>query len=176
MDDGTTVSHKVQQHLQGCGACEHHYQLQQRLISQLSQQAPQDCFEPSPFLRGKIVAAVRQAAEGGPQTASAPRISWMGGLAFSSVAALAIAFGVMMNQPEPTPPSAELLTRVIQLSGDQVLEEATGQDFEAWSLSLNQPLETELQLVMNDARSAIDSLAASFIPESFLAANTSLTQ
>ena len=81
-----------------------------------------------------------------------------------------------MNQPEPTPPSAELLTRVIQLSGDQVLEEATGQDFEAWSLSLNQPLETELQLVMNDARSAIDSLAASFIPESFLAANTSLTQ
>ena len=176
MDDDATLSSSVQQHLNGCETCEHHYQLQRRLIGQLSRQAPQENFEPSPFLRGKIVAAVRQAAEGTPEPVSPTGFSWIGGLAFSSVAALAVAIGVMMSQPEPTPPSAELLTKVIRLSGDQVLEEATGQDFEAWSVSLNQPLESELQFVMNDARSAIDSLAASFIPDSFLAANTSLTR
>lgn len=176
LDDGTVLQERVRKHLPHCAGCESYYRQQQQLVEKLSSEAHLDVLNPSPFLRGKIVAAVRRAAESGPDVTPAPRFAWSGGLAFSALAAVAILFGIIWNQPAPSPRPSELLTKVIQLSGDQVLEETTGQNFEAWSVTLNQPLESELEFVMNDARSAIDSLAASFIPESLFAANTSLTQ
>lgn len=176
LDDGTILQETAHKHLHHCAACECHYQQQRQLVAQLSNEAHIDSVEPSPFLRGKIVAAVRRAADSETVSTPSPRFAWSGGFAFSALAALVIVFGIVWNQPDPNPPSAELLTKVIQLSGDQVLEETTGQNFEAWTVALNQPLESEIDFVMNDARLAIDSLAASFIPESLFAANTTFTQ
>lgn len=177
LDDDRPLAPKSEQHLHSCAQCAHHYATQQHLVGQLSRQALSDHFEPSPFLRGRIVAAIRQAAEADTTIpASSPRPSWIGGLALSLGAAAAIVIGIAVNRPDPTPASAQLLSKVIQLSGEQVIEETTGQSFEAWSVALNEPLESELQFVMNDARSAIDSLAENFIPKSLRAANTTVTQ
>ncbi len=177
LDDDRPLAPNSERHLQSCAACAQHYAEQRQLVGQLSQQAGHDQFEPSPFLRGRIVAAVRQAAEVDTAIpAPMPRPSWIGGLGLSLGAAAAIVIGIVVNRPAPPPASAELISKVIQLSGDQVIEETTGQSIEAWSVALNEPLESELQFVMNDARSAIDSLAENFIPKSLLAANTSITQ
>ncbi len=177
LDDDRSLAPKLERHLHSCTRCAHYYATQQQLVGQLSQQAGHDHFEPSPFLRGRIVAAVRQAADADTAIpAPLPRPSWLGGLALSLGTATAIVIGIAVNRSTPPPASAELISKVIQLSGEQVIEETTGQSIEAWSVALNEPLESELQFVMNDARSAIDSLAENFIPKSLLAANTSFTQ
>ena len=172
LDDETPLSDADQRHLHTCAACEQHWQAQRRLVGLLTQEAQQESFTPSPFLRGRIVAAVRRAAIAEPDVAPGPQFSWMGGLALTALAAALVVMGVIQQRPNPEPSSDKLLTSVIHFSGGQVLEETTGQTLEEWSVALNQPLESEIQFVMNDARTAIDSLAASFIPESLLASSS----
>ncbi len=169
VDDDRAPNTRAQIHLAQCSGCEQHYRLQQRLVSRLTREAHQDAMEPSPFLRGKIVAAVRRAADAETELAPpAPRYGWLRGLALSGTAAVLIVIGIIQEQPDPNPPSAELLAKVIQMSSDDVLEEATGQDLEGWSKAINDPLESEIESVKADARSAIGTLAASFIPDSML--------
>ncbi|MCS1412018.1 MAG: hypothetical protein M2R45_05221 [Verrucomicrobia subdivision 3 bacterium] len=176
LDDGTSVGASIQAHLHQCSACETYQQQQVALVGQLTREAQQGSLAPSLFLQGKIVAAVRRAAEPGPEIAPSGRLAWPGGFALTVVAAALIVAGIIWKQPNPQPQTSILLTEVIRLSGDKVLKETTGQNFEAWSVTINQPLESEIQFVMNDARSAIDSLAASFLPEQFLTSNTALPQ
>lgn len=167
LDDGVRLSDHAQRHLDHCADCHAHYHEQQVLVSRLSQEAQIGDLASSPFLRGKIVAAVRQAATPEPVPRPTLGVSWAGGLAFSLITAIAVAIGIQWQQPS-APPSSELLASVLEFSGEQVLEEATGQTFEELTIALNKPLETEMQFVMNDARMAIDSLASGFLPKSFL--------
>lgn len=172
LDDETPLSESDQRHLHTCADCEQHWNAQRHLVGLLTQEAHQESFTPSPFLRGRIVAAVRHAAAPASDVGAGPQFSWLGGLALTVLAATLVVVGVIQQRPDPQPSSNKLLTSVIHFSGDQVLEETTGQTFGEWSVALNQPLESELQFVMNDARIAIDSLAASFIPESLLAGSS----
>ena len=176
VDDEQPVAATVRRHMHGCAQCDRYYQQQKALVSQLTHEAGHDVFQPSPFLRGKIVAAVRRAAESESEPTPKPRLAWASGLTLSVVAAVAIAIPLGLREPTPPPRSAELISKVIQLSGDEALEEATGQNLEGWTMTLNQPLESEIEYVMSDARSAIDSLAASFIPESLFAASSTMVR
>lgn len=175
LDGGVALSDQAQRHINHCAHCHTHYQQQQLLVSRLSQEAQCDDLASSPFLRGKIVAAVRRAATPEPVTQPTMGVSWTGGLAFSLLAALVVAIVIQWQQPS-APPSSELLASVLEFSGEQVLEEATGQTFEELTVALNKPLETEMEFVMNDARMAIDSLASGFLPKSFLPAHLATPQ
>ena len=175
LDDETPLPPPVQHHLRHCAPCQQFYGTQSRLTRQLSHEARRQATQPSPFLGTRIMAAVRQAATTEPQPAAPPRWLWRTTLAVAAiVAALTVLPHLVMQRPPPPHPSTQWFTKVIQLSGGEVLEQATGQTIEEWSVSLDQPLETEIAYVMNDARSAIDSLANRFIPETLLTKGTTL--
>lgn len=179
MDDGAATSAAVEIHLSRCAACEGYRRRQLALVKGLIREARQNSPSPPPFCRASVSPnrngsfgnggdCRTQSTNGG--TLPGIKFAWRQALVLCAAAALVVAVGILRPPPGEAPSSSsERIAKAIRFSGGQSLEEAAGRRLQEWAALLNQPLESEIQFLINDARFAMSSLAASFLPEQYLA-------
>ncbi len=181
MDDGAEASAAVGLHLSRCAACEGYRRRQRALVEGLIREARQNPPSSPLFFRERASVLPKRSGsfDGGRCRTQAmnardlpgAKFAWRQGLVWFAAAAVVVVVVGLLRMPlsEAPSPSSELIAQALRFSGGQALEEAAGQSIQKWSGLLNQPLESEIQFLMNDARFAMSSLAASFLPEQYLA-------
>jgi hypothetical protein len=167
MDTDPAWSPWVRRHLDACGPCARHLQLHRRIARELARDAAQARVPAPPFLEGRIRAAVRRTET---TTAFRPR-SWkpVGVMALIPAVLLAVVVIVSLRPPaiqetpiEQVDPAPTARTAVVP---DTLLAQANRDVLFRLGHRLEEPLETEMRLVMNDARRAMAALADSFLPD-----------
>lgn len=179
MDDGAEASAAVALHLSRCAACERYRRRQRALVEGLIREARQNPSSSPLFFRERAsvfpkrycffrVGGCRTQSKSG-ETLPGAKFAWRQGLVWFAAAVIVVVGILQLPLSEaPSPLSSELIAKAIRFSGGQSLEEAAGQSLQEWSALLNQPLESEIQFLINDARFAMSSLAASFLPKQYL--------
>lgn len=170
LDDRRPLPALVERHLAGCTSCRRHRESQERLVRRLRAGATTVPTEPSPFLRTRILNEVRADAR---QAAALPqaRLIWAG----SVLAVLVLGFvlfrpsrpmvdeSALAKAPVSTvpDPAAALLVATTRITdGGRLLQVAT---------NIDQPLQKEMHLVLQDARTVLRSLQTEFVPATLLA-------
>lgn len=167
IDSGGSVPPRVVHHLKTCDACRNFHDLSVEVEERLTLEAQNKIQMPSVFLRRKTLLALRQTEARAPQSWLRP--VWQTATAVFGIFFLAIGFlhheSILKQKLESrsfmTKPSVvealNLLTTATELPSEKRIVE--------WSRQLNQPLETELNSVIHDARNAVDLLAHNFMPD-----------
>lgn len=155
----------TRKHIGECDNCRRFYETESRLIERLLESAPGPIEESSPFLRGKIMAAVRR-EEPSPVRPSL-RLSWVAGVASVLVLVSVLSFQFLQNFKNQSGTSGLVTENLIDPEGPlaPVLTLANREKLYELSRNLDQPLEAELQFVVSDARAVFQTLAYNFLPE-----------
>lgn len=149
-DHGAKLSARAQEHLAQCPACRAAYENEVALTNRFAAQRPA-ATEPPPFLRARIVNAVRQTK----RESSAPNYRWV---AATAGVALLVAFVATHLEPQPKPERTfNIAFNADFLEAENLLEAAK---FE----KLSNPLQTEIEALKNDTKKAAKALAACFSP------------
>ena len=171
LDDRRPLPARIRRHLAACAGCREHHEGQSSIVRNLRAEISQTSAEPSPFLRARILNEIASTSRR-EAPASLVRWAWAGGI----VALLALGAIVMRSQTNlatdrmagnkaasaSAPASAAALLEATGriASGGRLLQMVTNFD---------QPLQTEMSLVIGDARAALRSLQTDFIPAQLLA-------
>lgn len=165
LDSEQTLPDWTRKHIDKCDNCRRFYETESRLIERLVESASDSVEESSPFLRAKIMAAVRR-EESSPSRPSL-RLSWVvcGAAALILVSVASLQFLQNFNSQSGT--SVVVAENLIDPEGPlaPVLTLANRDKLFELSRNLDQPLEAELQFVVSDAKAAIQTLAYNFLPE-----------
>ncbi len=165
LDADSPLPDQTRNHIQKCPGCRKVYESETRIIRELLVAAGTVEQSPSSFLHARIMSSIARsetAAEGG---LTRGRPVWAVGLA----TAFALLVGVLWirqrtvpdqamvaRPPHPSPIPIELSLNVNIPDGSQLRQ---------WTGKLDEPLETEMKLVVSDATTAFNSLANNFLPE-----------
>jgi hypothetical protein len=158
----------LQKHLHKCAACAGYYEATTRLVQQLSAASNQPR-SPSPFLHGKIMAAIRSRGEMRTQPENGV-LAW----AIISGATCLVAAVIIWWQQSPPP------APVASASGPSVpalsVNLPSVAQVDQWMKNMDAPLEREAQLVLSDANAALASLARNLLPDDLLGSSAGNTQ
>jgi hypothetical protein len=135
------------------------------MARQLSLSADNERRPPSPFLHGKIMSAIRAEENLKPQPARA-RLNWA--IPVTAACLFLLAGIVWLLQPAAPSQNASRSAAVPTAQALNVTLPSAAQ-VGRWTKTLDAPLENETQLVLNDAKAVIHSLASSFLPDNLQA-------
>lgn len=163
LDANVTPPSGTLQHLRHCATCSAFYETQTRIVRELEAESCR--LQSSPWLERRIIAEVRQVPEGAGMAAR--RFPSRRPIAAAAACLLLGAFLWLQHRPMPDPPMAQSHPGSDAATADlaSLFELPKGADLDELSRKLNWPLETEIQLVVTDAKSAMNYLADSFLPE-----------
>lgn len=193
LDDRRPLSARTERHLAGCASCREHHQAQLLLIrdfqtggkieglaascaSRLRTGTAAEAAHPVPratgpsqFLRSRILNEITNSPHRESPAALA-RWFWAFGIAAVIVLAAIISQSqrrptldlVAEDQPTPNAAAALMVATVRFANGGQLLQAAS---------DLDQPLQTEMNLVISDARAVLRSLQTDFVPSQLLASS-----
>jgi hypothetical protein len=113
------------------------------------------------LLHGKIMSAVRSEENTGRRP-TATRLGW----AMAASAACAMAAGIVWLNRPPTP--QQIVIKPTPVSAQQVASVPAPAQVDQWLKTSEAPLENETKLVVNDARTAMNTLAKSLLPDDLL--------
>ncbi len=163
-DDDRPLPAKVRAHIKSCSRCNTFYRVQTRLRHHLTS-ATDHPVSPTVFLKSRILNEI--AGESSiPARLIRRRWSVTGGFVAVVIAATA---GMVAFNPDPRPPEFDgmrLAPEWIDLT-DRV---TSGENLFRVTTNLNQPLQREMDLVIQSAQAALNSLANDFVPAGLLAA------
>lgn len=162
LDDGAAPPRWTERHVQQCPACRAQQQRHQEIGKRLSASASTSRAQPPPFLRARILANL--------DAAPAEVNSNSHGRWFEFAAgALTLALLALLLWPRGTEPSDDM--PVARRAGSPgrialaALPSLPAQDAVlALGTNLDEPLASELRLVMDDAKTAMAALSRSFLP------------
>jgi hypothetical protein len=154
-------------HIRCCPGCQSFYQSERQLTVTLIAEADAQRQSPSPFLHAKIMASLTKRS---PEPE--PAVFRFGWAAAAAVMAGLLAIGLFVagRMAIPGTPSGLVNENTGNISFFSAAGIPSGQKLLQWSQTLDQPLESELNSVVSDARTAIRSLADNFLPDGMLAA------
>jgi hypothetical protein len=165
LDANATPPTGTLQHLRHCATCSEFCETQTRIVRELGAGAESCRLQSSPWLERRIIAEFRQEPE--EAGVAARRFPTASSIAATAACLLLGAFLWLQNRPVPDPPAAQSHpgseTSVADLAS--LFKLPKGADLSELSQKLNWPLETEMQLVVTDAKTAMNYLADSFLPE-----------
>jgi hypothetical protein len=167
LDSGAALPRLVESHLQTCSDCSEFYQAQKAINEQLAEQASHHRASPSPFLETRMMAALDREIFNEQPKAQFPRIV---PVPVISILLLIAAFvGAFFFGRQTEEPSATTLTAArsasdpspasfpeVKLPDSRVVRE--------WTHSLEDPLRGELELIVHDTKTVIQTLAQNFLP------------
>jgi hypothetical protein len=157
----------VTRHLDKCGHCRDHYRAQVCLTAALMESAPAECASPAPFLRSRIISALDQ--QEGPLPTPGMRFrplrTWL-------IPAFGLFIIGMVWIWKPASSSTQRPVADGPLVGSAALPVTApnGVDPAAllkWNENFKQPLESELQDMVDDAKAALLALGDNFLPSKF---------
>lgn len=155
----------LKNHLSGCEACRAFQAAQLRLTTRLTEHARVHGANPSPFLHGKILAALDR-----DTPAPANSFNALDALRRLAIPALGVflVLAFWLRFPTTQPRDIASVNNASSSAQSQPAANAnlSGGDgnFSEWLKELHQPLETELYLVASDAKTALASLTENFLP------------
>lgn len=157
IDDRAPLTGALQQHVSHCAACRSHWESELRVASQLRAPATRDDNAPE-FLHGGIMAAIRN-SERDEASTHIPRFA-------TAVAIIAIvsAFSIWrfrQSDGQSTKPAAPLAAAADALPGPISVPPVA---VAALTERIEQPLATEADAVVADAKAALRTLAQNFVP------------
>lgn len=161
VDANATLPGWAQKHVEHCPTCRQFHASATAMAQRLVRDKERERCLPPRFLHGKIMSAVR-AQESMESRSAFQRLTWQ---VVASVVCLLLLAGIFW-MPRPTKPNESVPRAAlgqVELSFNVTLPTAAQMD--QWAKTLDEPLETEMQLVINDARVAIHSLKNSFVTE-----------
>jgi hypothetical protein len=133
----------------------------------LSTSADGEKRESPPFLHGKIMSAIRSAENARRQPTTA-RLGW----AVAVVACVGVAGIVWLRWPQS---AHQIALKPVPAPAQQVLTVSMAPPpakVDQWLKTSEAPLENETKLVINDAKSAMNTLAKSLLPDDLLGSAT----
>lgn len=148
-------------HVETCPSCRRHYEsevdIARRLATDKAERSPV-----SPFLHARIMASLDRSPEAGDNR-TRRRLGWVVALGATCL----LLFGIFVRW-QPSPGLAGIHNAVEASSTPPVLPLTVKlppvPQFREWTGKLDEPLETEMRLVVNDARTAMNSLVESLLP------------
>jgi hypothetical protein len=166
VDAGTALPARTQRHLQNCSECRRVYESQTAVARQLRDHADSETREPSPFLHARIMSSIGYSQLNAERKYERIWIGWAFGLA---TVCLLLA-GVIWVRNRPSPESSDGFPRPLAgMPGDPDLPMAlnlpNGTQMRQWTVKLDEPLQTEMNLVVNNTKTAADALVNNFMPE-----------
>jgi hypothetical protein len=162
LDDGRALEAWMLAHAEQCPACRPHYQQAQAMIQGLTATAAGARRAAPPFLRARIMAELRGERRRASATGWSALRAWQVAVVTLALAGLVLGLVLRRSRPGPgadneNPDWRDAVALLSQWAG--------GNDMVAWGNKVDEPLETELRLVVSDARNALGSLSRSFLPE-----------
>jgi hypothetical protein len=153
-------------HVQHCATCSAFYETQRRIVRELVAGAESSRWQSSPWLERRIIAELRQE----PERAGMAARRFLSGWPTTATAACLLMFLWLQNRPVPDQPVAQSHPDAAAADLASLFELPKGEELSELSRKLNWPLETEMQLVVTDAKSAMNHLANCILPEPLLQA------
>jgi len=166
VDANTTLPEPARNHVQRCPACRELYESEMQIARQLLAGAGAQKQSPSPFLHAKIMSSISRPELGAERSRARIRSGWSLGFGMACVLLGCVIWFHSQHSnhraadararpapiaPVPQPSLAMKLPDELQLR--------------QWTEKLDEPLETEMKLVVNDTKNAANSLANNFLPE-----------
>ena len=165
LDANATPPTGTLRHLRHCATCSAFYETQTRIVRELVAGAESCRLPSSPWLERRIIAELRQEPEGAGMAARRFPSGWP--IAATAACLLLGAFLWLQQGPVPHPPVAQSRPGADASAAElaSLFELPKRADLSELSRKLNWPLETEMQLVVTDAKTAMNYLADSVLPE-----------
>jgi hypothetical protein len=145
----------VQEHVGNCPACREHHVSETRIARELSESAAAQREAPSAFLHGKIMARISRSHAELESDLKPGRLAWT----IAVATACLIVSGILWLRSVSGGKDASMAG----LASPQIDSEPATPLGE-WAAKLDEPLETEMKLVLADTRTAMDSLVATYLP------------
>jgi hypothetical protein len=162
LDENSALPRRAQRHLKSCPSCRQAFESARATGRALSVDSPENNLEPSPFLHGKIMSAV--GAERGQSGRPRPDFArWA--LPIVAATFCVIIAGTVWTRRTPAPAGNPSAARWAPTEPALKMRLPNEAQMNQWSAALDAPLEQETQLVLNDAKAALDSLKNSFLPD-----------
>jgi len=153
----------LRRHLRECARCRRFYNEQLSVARGLAGAADRERATPSPFLQGRIMAAVDRSARPAPARFGLRRLVWLAGMAAALALVFRFAHGPLQPRPTLAPADPSTVAREFAALEQRLPDERKlGQ----WSGSLDQPLDDEMRSLLHDAQNAAQTLAFGFLPDS----------
>jgi hypothetical protein len=158
-DDNPAWPSWALRHARTCPVCRELHSSMRLTLRALAAGTGPERRHPSPFLRGKIMSAIRAGETMAPRPASGG-MGWA--IAAGTAAVLLLVAGVVSLPRAVTPiatgPRPRPVPEALALNLPGVMQVTS------WSTNLDKPLDSEMHLVLADAQTAIKSLKESFLP------------
>jgi len=156
---------RARAHLETCANCRRHYDSEADIARRLATRAEAERLPASPFLHARIMASLDRSPRETEDNRNRGRLGWA--VALGATCLLLLGIFVRWDQASPASPaihSAAEASSTTALSPLAVRLPPVPQ-FREWTEKLDEPLETEMQLVVSDARTAMNSLVESLLPD-----------
>ena len=165
VDAGVSLPAATQEHIAHCSACRDQYQSESAIARQLAADAAAHKREVSPFLHAKIMASIHN-----PQHETVgyrSRLAPFWSLALGTACVLLAGIVWLRNPALLHPPTPHLANNQKPAATESALAIEWPKQFALRDLParLDEPLETEMDRVVKDTRTAMNSLADNFLPE-----------
>ena len=167
-DEDAPLPPAAQAHVAQCGHCHRLYVTEHQLVRRLrSGAAAQKRQQPAPFLQARIMARIASSQPGARRASKPSAVGWSVALATACLVLTTIL--LWPGRPEPKPKlSTGQMVRVQPphlMEGPSVIDWPDAKLLTRWATNLDQPLRTEMQAVVHDARGAVTALADNFLPQ-----------
>ena len=164
VDAGSPTPAWVNRHLDQCIKCRQCYQAHVRLTAALTASAPSQVTAPSPFLHARIISALHH--EAGRAETPVKILQALRSISIPAFGFLIIAVLWIWKPESPNSTQQPAVSGLVAMN--ELFGPARGGVDAAklleWSENLDQPLESEIRLVVDDAKSALSSLSDNFLP------------
>ena len=166
VDADTALPGRTLRHVQDCSNCRDVYESQTEIARQLRADAGFNEREPSPFLHARIMSSIAYSQLNAERKHERIWFGWASAL--TTVCLLLAGVIWLRNQPGPDPldgfqrplasaPAAPELPAALGLPN--------GTQMRQWTVKLDEPLQTEMNLVVNNTKTAANALVNNFVPE-----------
>lgn len=160
LDADQSLPERAQNHIQACPHCREVYEAELGTVRALRGAPVKE--SSSAFLHARIMWSLDRGQTREVQSPW-PRLGWAVGVAAVCVIVLAVGWA---RQRSRTMARARATQIAMQIDRDLSLIKKLpdGDQVGQWAGKLDEPLETEKKLVINDAKTALNALADSFLP------------
>ena len=155
---------KARAHIETCLNCRRHYESEADVARRLAAGAEAERLPASPFLHGRIMASLDRSPGMTGDNGKVGRPGWA--VALGAMCLLLLGVFVIWHQPSPQSPGIHRTVGASSTTAPPLTVRLPPvPQLREWTEKLDEPLETEMQLVVSDARTAMNCLVESLLPD-----------